>query len=132
MNATFHDLQDKHNSLNGTSVRGEQELDAILQTFGGRQPFFFELVGENGITLLIGYGLDMGCVQHSTSDGEPPYLMAVSDESIENEPFVSFLTGNTPTPIPKRFCLPLDLVQKIMQDFLTHGENSNIVEWEEI
>lgn len=132
MNTTFHDLQDKYNSLNGFSVRDEQELDALLQSFRERQPFFFELVGENGITLLIGYGPDMGCVQHSTSDGEPPYLMALSEETMENEPFVNFLTGNTPTQIPRRFCLPIDRVQKIVQDFLSHGEKSSEVEWEEI
>ena len=132
MHAAFHDIKDKHIGLCGSRVRNEQELDALLQSFKDRRPFLFELVGENGTSLLIGYGPDMCCVQHSTSDGEPPYLMALSDETMENEPFVDFLTGNTPTPIPRRFCLPIDRVQKIVQYFLSHGEKSSAVEWEEI
>jgi hypothetical protein len=132
MNTTFRDLQDKHNELNGMSIRSEQELDRLLRSFTNRQAFFFELVGENGMTLLVGYGVDMGCAQHSRSDGEPPYVMAVNDECTEDEPFAEFLTGNTPTPIPLRFCLPIDRVQRIMQDFLAHGSRSKTVNWEEI
>lgn len=132
MNATFHDLQDKHNSINGSGIRNKQELETLWQSFKERQPFFFELVCENGTTLLIGYGPDSGCVQHSTSDGEPPYLMAANNETMEDEPFVNFLAGNTATPIPRRFCLPIDRVKDIVQTFLMDGTRSSAVDWDAI
>lgn len=77
MIATFNDLQDKQNMFNGSTVRNEQELEAILLSLGNRQPFFFELVGDNGFTLLVGYSPDVGCIQHSRSDGGPPYSMGL-------------------------------------------------------
>jgi len=132
MNATFQDLQDNHNRMTGMCVRNEQDLDALLRSFEDRQPFFFELAGENGFTLLIGFGSDIGCVQYSTSDGEPPYLMAIGDESAEDEPFANFLTGNTPTPVPRRFCLPISLLRRIIIDFLESGEQSSTVMWQKI
>lgn len=131
MNATFQDMEQLANPMNGASLTNSTQLATFFHSLVGREPFMFELHGENGFMLTVGLAADCGTVQYSSSEGLPPYLMARSDETDEDE-FVEFLAGGTPTPIPKRFCLPLDHVQKIVQDFLTHGETSNAVEWEEI
>jgi hypothetical protein len=130
MNATFQDMEQLANPMNGTSLTSSI-LATFFQSLAGREPFMFELRGENGFMLTVGVAADCGTVQYSPSEGLPPYLMARGDETDESE-FMEFLAGGTPTPIPKRFCLPLDRVQKIMQDFFTHGEKSDAVEWEEI
>lgn len=132
MNVTFNDLQDKSNVMNGTCVRNSLGLHALLEPFKDRQPFMFELVGANGCTLLVGFSKEVGCVQFSASDGEPPYLMALNDDMVEDEPFTSFLTGNTPTPIPRRFCLPIEQVLAITSAFISEGVRSDAVGWEEL
>ena len=90
MNVTFKDLQDRSNVMNGTCVRDSPALYAILDSLREREPFMFELVGANGFTLLIGFSKEVGCVQFSKNDGAPPYLMALNDDAVEDEPFVGF------------------------------------------
>ena len=39
--------------------------------------------------------------------------------------------GDTPTPIPQRFCLPLETVKQIAAYFIETGERWPGVSWEE-
>jgi hypothetical protein len=130
MMAVFQDMEQAANPMNGTRLASPVGIGAFFHSLAGRKPFMFELRGENGFMLTIGIAADCGTVQYSPSGGLPPYMMAVGDEI--DEGVVEFLAGGTPTPIPKRFCLPLYRVQKIVQDFLTHGDKSDAVTWEEI
>jgi hypothetical protein len=82
------------------------ELDEALEKLGNREPFFFELVGENGYKLLVGFGKAIGCVQHSRTDGDTPYLMALAPGAWEAKDYFEFLAGDTPTPISQRYCMP--------------------------
>jgi hypothetical protein len=58
--------------------------------------------------------------------------MANIPDAADKAEFVEFLAGGSPTPIEGRFCLPLDRVRKIVQDFLDIGAMSDSVEWEPI
>jgi hypothetical protein len=91
----------------------------------------FELRGQNGFMLTIGWAGDSGSVQFGHIDGSSPYMMAVGAEA-EDSGFIEFLVGNTPTPVPKRYCLPIKRVCEIAEYFLLHGNRSNDVQWEEI
>lgn len=104
----------------------------IYRSLDGRKPFLFELRGETGFMLTVGFAGDSGSVQYSPSDGSPPYLMAVLDGDAENEICVEFLAGNTPTPIPQRFCLPISVVERIIHEFIERGARPGAVSWEEI
>jgi hypothetical protein len=67
----------------------------------------------------LGVGLSYGFVQFSKS-GEPPYLVASDDENaelIESDDEVEFDANGTPTPIPKRLCLPYDRIVDIIVHF---------------
>jgi hypothetical protein len=97
-----------------------------------RKPFLFELRGDNGFMLTVGFAGDKGSVQYSPCNGSPPYVMAVSDENVDGEKCVEFLAGNTPTPISRRFCLPIRVVERIVREFIERGETSEFVGWEEI
>jgi hypothetical protein len=132
MNVRFFDRENKENPLNGRNITAEIELSQILDRLHNRQPFFCELLGENGYKLLVGIGPTMGCVQHSPEDGSPPYLMALPSASNAPGDDVIFLIGGTATPVPLRYCLPFEAVQKIVTHFQRTGERFSEFAWEEI
>jgi hypothetical protein len=130
MIVTFFDREDDMNHLNGTIVRDSSHLFKILDSLRNREPFFCELVGDNGYCLLVGVG-QKGCVQYSRSDGEPPYLGAVASNREREAGYIEFLTGGTPTPISKRECMPFDTVREIAGYFQETGGMYPGVAWEE-
>jgi hypothetical protein len=132
VNTTFNHEQDHSGVLDGVTIHDANELFTLLDSFKGREPFVGELVGENGYMLKLGIGSDLGCVQYSPSDGDVPYLMAVAPGVHSDDEFVDFLIGNTPTSIPKRNCLPFEVVKKIAAYFIETGERSSSVSWEEV
>lgn len=132
MNVTFHDLQQLTNPINGTRLESMSAVGGFFRSQSGRKPFMFELRGENGCMLTIGLADGCAAVQHSSSEGSPPYLMAVAIDASDARGFVEFLAGGTLTPIPERFCLPVELAEKVVADFLIEGGKSEAVIWEEI
>jgi hypothetical protein len=133
MKVTCQDQQEPKSAASGRVLSAPADVARLFESFRGRAPFMFELVGENGNSLTIGYSDAVGAVQHASSDGRPPYLMAVNEEAaVDDEAFVEFLAGGTPTPIPGRFCLPTDRVMAIAQEFVVTGERSAAVTWDEI
>ena len=96
-----------------------------------------EIARDNGFKLLIGIGGALGCVQYSSSDGSPPYLVAVAKDrqyldDDQSDLQVEFLAGDTPTPIPMRRCLPYQLVKQLVVFFFRTGDRSPDVLWEEV
>lgn len=133
MKAQFFDRQDRNNPDNGMIITDPQLICAVIDNMRSKSPFFCELVGENGFSLLLGISDTLGCAQHSASDGSPPYLMATCGETdTDNDEFMEFLTGNTDTPVPMKFCLPMEAIKSIASDFIESGERSVSVSWEEI
>ena len=132
MNVTFQDMQQLDNPMNGRCFANAPEIASFFQSLAGRQPFLFELRGENGFMLTIGFANDRGSVQYCSNDGLPPYLMALSNDAEDEDGGVEFLAGNTPTPISQRFCLPMQRVEEIVQHFVMVGGRSDAVFWEEI
>ena len=133
MKVTFQDMQEPTSVARGRVLSAPGEVAQLFESFReGRSPFMFELIGENGQSLTIGYSDSVGAVQHAASDGRPPYLMAVNEESLDDEAVVEFLAGGTPTPIPDQFCLPIYRVLAIAQEFVATGDRSSGVTWDEI
>ncbi len=126
------DQQDESSSINGLVVTNDEQLSEVLESARTRQPFFAGLIGENGYELLIGIGESFGCAQYSRSDGEPPYLVAVSPARIIGHDHIEFLAGNTPTPISSRYILPFEKVKEIASYFRATGMRSTDVSWEQI
>ena len=130
--AVFNDMQDHSSSLDGAAVHNHHELFAVLDNAQGREPFGRELEGENGYKLTLGVGKDVGFVQHGRADGDTPYLAAVAPENYWHQEYAEFFVGDTPTPIPQRFCLPFEMVKQIAAYFIETGERSPAFAWEEI
>ncbi len=132
MTVEFFDRQEESNPLNGTRISNKTDLLKILDSLRNREPFFLELVGENGYNLLIGLARMIGCAQYSRQDGSSPYVMAVTTGELDNDGYMEFLTADTATPVPRRYCIPFDLVKEVAAHFLLTGEPSPALKWEEI
>ena len=132
MKVEFFDRQDDLSPHNGKRITTAKELLKIFESSRNRKPFFCELVGENGYNLLVGVGREVGCVQYSSSNGDPPYLMVTSTGISEDSGDVKFLIGGTPTPVPKRYCVPFETVKKVVTCFIESGTQSHSVRWDEI
>jgi len=132
MDVQFFDRQDEKNPHNGSTISQRYQLLEVVSQLQDRAPFFCELIGKNGYKILLGIGGVTGCVQYSKDDGNPPYLMAASRHQERSEKYVEFLTGGTLSPIPSRYCLPIDTVKDIAAFFQMTGERSPIVSWEEV
>jgi hypothetical protein len=128
----FLDRQDPSSAGNGRMISNSAELRSALESVRGRPPFFVELVGENGFKLLLGLGPTEGCAQFSPADGSVPYLMAVAPSGPEQKGEASFLINDTPTPVPRCFCMPLEMVVDIADVFVNTGGRKADVAWEEI
>ena len=131
MRAKFFDKQDPGNPLNGMTLSDSAALRDIIQSARQRAPFMADLIGENGRQLILGLGLADGCVQFSSNDGSPPYVVAVGVNP-EEEGEQDFLVCDTKTAIPRRYCLPMSRVADIAVVFLETGERALDVTWEEI
>lgn len=132
MMATFHDQQEPTNAANGRALSSRTDVAQLFESLKGRPPFMFELVGEEGHSLTVGYSDSVCTVQYAASDGQPPYLIAVNEGASDDEAFVEFMAGGTPTPIPGRFCLPTERVVAIVQEFVATGARSAALTWEEL
>jgi len=130
----FFDMQDESNPANGTTIKDQARLVRLLEGARKREPFFFELEAENGYKLLVGIGQSTGCVQFSSKNGDPPYLMAVGNDGADecSEDYQHFLSGGTATPVSRRFCLPFDTLRRIAVYFMETGERYPTVSWEQI
>jgi len=131
MRVEFFDLENESNQLNGSVLVNEEEISSLLARLAVRPPFIFELRGENGYMLQIGIAGSKGCVQHSPASGDVPYMMAVAPEA-ETGDDVEFALGGTPTPISRRYILPIELVRQIAVHFAHTGNRGSLVGWQEI
>ncbi len=134
MMVEFQDLEDRTNPCNGERFASPSQVIALLDELNcSRPPFMCELIGDNGFTLTVGLGGDVGCVQHAPSDGTPPYLMAVGSTEVEpNVGDVEFVVGGTATPIDRRYCVPFETAKQIAAHFVETGNRWLGVSWEEI
>lgn len=132
MTAQFFDRQEA-GPVEGVTVHSSAELRNLLSRIRDRKPFFAELVGDNGFKLLLGIGAPESCVQFSSTDGSPPYLMAV-DPGRGSNPVgeVEYLIGDTATPVPKRFVLPYPTMVEVAARFVDEGDRHTGVLWEEV
>jgi hypothetical protein len=135
MRLTLHDFQ--HGSddpFDGALIHESDTLLDIFEQLQRRAPFILELEGENGYRLTVGIGGPVGCIQHSSKSGEPPYLIAVaknSKRSADEEEYV-FLCGGQDTAVRGNRCVPFATLQRVACHFLETGLRSTEVDWVEV
>jgi hypothetical protein len=129
--ALFFDREDETDPQNGIEIECTEQLTGILESARSRTPFFAELVGENGFSLILGIG-GLGCAQYSPSDGDTPYLMAVDPTTRGAEGHMEFLARGTLTSVSMRYALSIERIREIAIQFLTDGTTSHNVTWEKL
>jgi hypothetical protein len=120
---TFQDFEQLDNPRNGTALSDAASVSDFVGSFHGRDPFVFELCCEEGYRLTNGCGSILACVQYSAADGLPPYMFAVADTPYTAEP-KCFFAGGQPTEIPARFCIPIQHMERIVEEFIATGQRS--------
>ncbi len=131
MRIQYFNHQDKLDPMHGAVVAASEQLAELLDETKRKPPFIAKLKGDNGFEILTGIGEQFCCAQYSSSDGNPPYLMAMSAQPPLQRGCVEFLTADTPTPTPARYIIHFDELKAILFYFLQTGEPSNLVSWED-
>ncbi len=131
MSAVFFDLQDETNPDNGKIVEDGASVKELLRKNTSRRPFTCQLVYEDRLQLMIGLGQDQCCVQHSSSNGDSPYLVGYLKEKRGLTGEVEFMLSGSPTEISRRQCFPLNILLEVAAHFVETGDTSSIVLWEE-
>jgi hypothetical protein len=135
MRVILHNFQDgARDPFDGVQVDSAEKLRDILDQLQLRDPFILELGGDNGYRLTVGVGGPVSCIQFASSDGEPPYLVAVAktrEPSIDAASYV-FLCGDQDTEIPNNHCVPFNVLRSVASHFIDTGERSQEVDWVEV
>lgn len=132
MSAQFFDQNNDSNPYNGTVLIDGAAAKALLKSNVSNKPFFAELISDHQTKLLIGLGPKIACAQFSTSNDDPPYLMASLESERMQSGFAEFLIEGTPSEVPRRLCVPLSVLLDVAAHFVETGERSPIVDWEVI
>jgi hypothetical protein len=132
MKVRYLNYQNKLDPMNGAIIADEAKLAELLDERRNEPPFLAELSGGNGHHIEFGIGGDIGCIQHSQTNGKAPYLMAMSARPPMEGGYIEFLTANTPTPIAARYIVSFDELKAVVLHFLKTGERSDKVLWQEL
>jgi hypothetical protein len=131
MRIRYFNHQDHLDPMHGVVITANAQLAALLDDAKRKPPFIAMLKGDNGFEILIGISQKFCCAQYGSSDGKPPYLMAMSAQPPLERGCAEFLTADTPTPSPARYIIHFDELKAILFYFLETGERSNLVSWED-
>lgn len=132
MRIRYVNQQNKLDPMNGVVIAESAKLAKLLDSRRNDPPFLGELAADNGYHIEFGIGGDIGCVQFSSTDGDPPYLMAMSANPPMKSGYVEFLISNTPTPFAARYIIRFDELKEIALHFMETGERSNRVLWQKL
>jgi hypothetical protein len=132
MKVRYLNYQNKLDPMNDTIIADEAKLAELLNKRRNEPSFLAELSDDKGYHIEFGIGGDIGCVQHSQTNGKAPYLMAMSAHPPMKRGYIEFLTANTPTPIAARYIVSFDELEAVALHFLKTGERSDRVLWQEL
>jgi hypothetical protein len=108
----------------------EEELRRVLGALQVSEPRFVDLIAPSGGCLTIGIGRPLACVIYTQAFGRPPYLTALGNMD-DQEGFVEFDAGGTPTEIPANQCIPYDEMVNVAVYFFNNESLPQNVRWDE-
>ena len=112
-------------------IQTKEELRRVLASLQGSEPQFVDLIAPSGDCLTIGIGGPLAYVMYTQASGRPPYLIVIRDMD-DQEDFIEFDAGGTPTPIPAYQCLPYDEMVNVAIYFFNNESLPQNVRWEEV
>lgn len=126
----YKNQQNESDPMKDIAITSKKELSDLLRARRHNTPFLARLSGDNGFEIMLGIAGQVGCAQHSRSDGSLPYLMAHSTNPPMTNGDVEFLTADTPTPVPAAEIISFEELEQVALHFLETGERSSSVLWE--
>jgi hypothetical protein len=101
-----------------------------------------DIAGPNGDVLSVGIAgrsdgwntflkEDVVYVEYSDTSQESPYLRIVGDRSSRGE-VVFMYRDRQHTPEPRRNCVPVEVMLRVVRHLFEHGTLPDWVEWEEV
>jgi len=121
--------QDTHDPVNGSRLERREQLSELLEERRKYPPFVAQFLGDHGLKLVLGIGSGVGFVQFRRINGDLPYYMARPVQRRVRSRDVAFRVDNVPVPIPGRYILNFDEVERICQYFLATGERDPSFSW---
>ena len=132
MNVEYENQQDHFDPMNRIVFSDGAKLGQLLDARKRQPPFGARLSGENGYELMIGLGGRFAFIQYSLSNGDPPYLLAMSENPPLKSGGIEFFVGNTPTPVTARHIIRFAELKEIAFHFIETGQRGSGVGWEEV
>lgn len=123
--------QDEFDPMNGQAIEQPDKLSEMLHRRRNLRPFVAWLTSDKGSQMTLGISTDRCCAQYSSSDGSPPYLMAISPHPRMKRGCVEFFAANTPTPFAARYIITFDELKEVALHFMQTGGRSDAVFWQE-
>jgi hypothetical protein len=130
MKTHFSHMGSKNKIGDGAILHSAKDVTELLAQLRLGDPVMCNFEAEDGDFLTVGVGADVGCVQFTGSDHQPPYLMAVGDQSVAGNRL--FDLDGSETEVEEQYCLSFTLLEKIVQHFVENGQMLQTVSWEEV
>jgi len=132
MTIAFTDLQNEDNPRSGMLFDDPLRLRTLLAELASRREAgACQFTHDNGSGLIVGVSPSLGFVQYTTGDAMPPYLMATAASAVSARQDMEFAIADTMTPIAGKYLIPIELIAKVVEDFLVTGQRSAAVSWVE-
>ncbi len=125
-------LIDSYTNNGEIIISHEKELFNVLNTAmnSGNKIFILDSMGFGSLTL--GVGKSYGFAEFINQNSETPYLITYNKNlDAEEESYIDFDSGGTPTPIPLRYCLPISTIIEIANFFFVNKSLPKNVVWQE-
>jgi hypothetical protein len=116
------------------TVTSGSALKELLIRWSQPPPRVVQVLLESGEHVDLGIGGRLSFLQLAGVEGLPPCLRSVSECAGEEgaEECFELLCGDTPTPIPLKDCVPLDVALGVAEFFVERGRLPGSVSWVEV
>lgn len=109
------------------TFQNTDELIVFLRQLQSEEPLTGELVGENAYKLTFSIDGQLAFAQYSSTDGNPPYLVASALNPLAESH--DFVISNELTEMDGNDCLSFDELESIVRHFMETGQNSPSTQW---
>lgn len=107
-------------------------LESLLQGLRLDESIFINIVLCQGDELTVGIGETRSCVQYSSKEHQPPYLVAQETTVPDEDSEIEFDAGGTLTPILISQTIPSDVAVGLILEIVSTETLPSYVEWVEI
>ncbi len=117
-------------------IESEEDLERTLRNvpaMASSPNAIVNIWSPSGDTLSVGISGDSACMNFTDSSGDGPYYKVLGHSELSDENgVVVFRYEGEWTEIPRRNCVPVDVMIKGAREFYRTGDLPESLEWEEV